>query len=173
MSSSQEYQAPKLTRRDALKALAAATGAVVLSNLPQEWKTPIVEVGVLPAHAQGASGPAPIVSNLFSFWSLNGPVSSGRPPQICQVSGSFNYFDSLGQVTNGSPVTGLFGGNQSFSTNGYFCGSCNGSSGYMVFWFNPTTCPANGTNSSIILQLVVNGRYSNVANATVRYESNT
>jgi hypothetical protein len=164
MSSSQESQSPKLTRRDALKALAAATGAVVLSNLPQEWKTPIVEVGVMPAHAQGASGPAPQISNLWSAWTSGGNSS-------CTVYGQFNYFDSLGQVTNGSTVNGSFNGNQPFSsvfpTSLWFCGTSSGSNGALVFWLNSTICPTNGTNSTIRVQLLVNGRYSNVLNGTV------
>lgn len=43
---------PTLTRRDALKTLAAVTGAVTLSSLPNQWEKPLVEVGALPAHAQ-------------------------------------------------------------------------------------------------------------------------
>jgi len=48
-------QAPEKTlgRRELLKALAAAGGAVTASSLlPGEWAKPVVEVGVLPAHAQ-------------------------------------------------------------------------------------------------------------------------
>ena len=41
-----------LSRREALKTLAAITGAVALSNLPNQWEKPVVDVGVLPAHAQ-------------------------------------------------------------------------------------------------------------------------
>jgi hypothetical protein len=41
-----------LTRRDALKTLAAITGAAALAAAPGRWETPIVEVGALPAHAQ-------------------------------------------------------------------------------------------------------------------------
>jgi hypothetical protein len=40
-----------LSRRAALKALAAATGAVAISSLPSKWETPVIEVGALPAHA--------------------------------------------------------------------------------------------------------------------------
>ena len=40
-----------LTRRDALKALAAITGAATLANLPGKWEIPLIEVGALPAHA--------------------------------------------------------------------------------------------------------------------------
>ena len=42
----------KLSRRDAIKLLGAATGATLLANLPSKWKTPELASGVLPAHAQ-------------------------------------------------------------------------------------------------------------------------
>jgi hypothetical protein len=42
----------KLSRRDALKILAAAAGATTLANLPPQWSKPGIAVGVLPAHAQ-------------------------------------------------------------------------------------------------------------------------
>jgi len=48
-------QAPEKTlgRRELLKALAAAGAAVTASSLlPGEWAKPVIEVGVLPAHAQ-------------------------------------------------------------------------------------------------------------------------
>ncbi len=41
-----------INRRQLLKILAAAAGAAALSTLPTNWKTPVVEVGALPAHAQ-------------------------------------------------------------------------------------------------------------------------
>lgn len=41
-----------LTRRQALKALAAATSGFALNFVPRSWKTPVVSVGTLPAHAQ-------------------------------------------------------------------------------------------------------------------------
>ena len=45
---------PQITRRQLLKVLLAATGAAALLTLPNKWKTPVVEVGALPAHAQGS-----------------------------------------------------------------------------------------------------------------------
>jgi hypothetical protein len=42
-----------LGRRQLLKALAATTGAIAAASmLPGEWAKPVVEAGVLPAHAQ-------------------------------------------------------------------------------------------------------------------------
>jgi hypothetical protein len=43
-----------LSRRDALKALAATSGAVALSTIPNRWESPILQVGNLPAFAQGS-----------------------------------------------------------------------------------------------------------------------
>jgi hypothetical protein len=49
-----------LGRRQLLKALAAGGGAVAgAALLPGQWAKPVVEVGVLPAHAQ-TSGPLPL-----------------------------------------------------------------------------------------------------------------
>ncbi len=42
----------KISRRDALKAAAAALGAAALANLPDKWSKPSLSAGVLPAHAQ-------------------------------------------------------------------------------------------------------------------------
>jgi hypothetical protein len=44
-----------ISRREVLKAMAAVTGAAALAGLPSKWKKPVVQVGALPAHAQGTS----------------------------------------------------------------------------------------------------------------------
>lgn len=41
-----------ISRRQALKALAAASGGLALGLIPKAWKKPAISVGVLPAHAQ-------------------------------------------------------------------------------------------------------------------------
>lgn len=46
----------KISRRDAIKILTAAAGAVALANIPDEWTKPDMNVGVLPAHAQTSAG---------------------------------------------------------------------------------------------------------------------
>jgi hypothetical protein len=57
----QEYQphsqqTPLMSRRKALKLLVASGGAVTASALLSgQWMKPVVEVGLLPAHAQGSS----------------------------------------------------------------------------------------------------------------------
>lgn len=47
-----EETSKRLSRRDALKLIGAATGAAVLANLPSKWTKPELVNGVLPAHAQ-------------------------------------------------------------------------------------------------------------------------
>jgi hypothetical protein len=50
-------KSPKeISRRDAIKILAAVAGATALVNLPDKWTKPGMEVGVLPAHAQTSLG---------------------------------------------------------------------------------------------------------------------
>ncbi|MGD9100541.1 MAG: twin-arginine translocation signal domain-containing protein [Anaerolineae bacterium] len=55
MRKDQAYREKVLSRRQLLKALIAAGGALTVSTvLPGQWSQPVVEVGVLPAHAQGS-----------------------------------------------------------------------------------------------------------------------
>ena len=50
-----------ISRRQLLKALAAASGAIAASSLlPEKWSSPALEVGVLPAHAQVSEEPISI-----------------------------------------------------------------------------------------------------------------
>ncbi len=54
----EEKQQQTISRRNLLKALAAAGGAVAATTLlPSQWTKPVVEVGVLPVHAQGSATP--------------------------------------------------------------------------------------------------------------------
>jgi hypothetical protein len=66
MSHNQEEK-HTLTRREALKTLAAITGAVSLASLPNKWESPLVEVGALPAHAQSSTTAAIRANNVGSF----------------------------------------------------------------------------------------------------------
>ncbi len=42
---------PPLSRREMLKTLAAGSGALAAAFLPERWAKPVVQTGVLPAHA--------------------------------------------------------------------------------------------------------------------------
>jgi hypothetical protein len=65
-----------LSRRDALKSLAAATGATALSALSSQWETPLVEMGALPAFAQVSGQPEPTGTPLPT----PGPTTTLAPP---------------------------------------------------------------------------------------------
>ncbi|RMD50958.1 MAG: twin-arginine translocation signal domain-containing protein [Candidatus Thermofonsia bacterium] len=67
MSEKQNRQ--QLSRRDALKVIAAVTGAATLTNLPNKWVKPVLDAGVLPAHAQTTPTPQPPNSFVVkAFW---------------------------------------------------------------------------------------------------------
>ena len=50
----EEQDKKSISRREALKAIAAVTGVAVLSSVRNDWETPLVQVGGLPAHAQAS-----------------------------------------------------------------------------------------------------------------------
>ena len=71
----------KLSRRDLLKVLAAAAGTAALSSVPNKWKTPVVDVGMLPAHAQSLSGLGAIQVTAYS--QIGAPISKLKEPNVC------------------------------------------------------------------------------------------
>jgi hypothetical protein len=65
----------KLSRRRLLKIIAATGGAVAASTLlPSKWARPVIDVGLLPAHAQVS--PGQWLSNLEANW-------TGRMAEVC------------------------------------------------------------------------------------------
>lgn len=52
----------EISRRDAMKILAAVVGATTLANIPDKWTKPDMELGVLPAHAQTSMSPHTMVA---------------------------------------------------------------------------------------------------------------
>jgi hypothetical protein len=147
-----------LSRRELLKALAAAGGALgAAAFLPGKWTKPLVEAGVLPAHAQGTMLPNPTV-DLYS---------------VSQVS-EFNYNDPAGEWdadallwawVNGGVLKAQSAGNGiCYVHEGKKIGSVGGYSGdgYTGYaWFN-TLMNCTITNASqLCIQVEVKGRPSN------------
>ena len=67
-----------VSRRQLLKTLIAAGGAVTASTLlPGEWAEPVVEIGVLPAHAQAS--PTPSVTPSLPNPCTTPPTRTPRP----------------------------------------------------------------------------------------------
>jgi hypothetical protein len=106
ISSTEEQPEPGIVgRRELLKALTATGGAVTAAALlPGKWTRPVVEVGLLPAHAQTS---ALTISNLeielqidSSASSILGPSlgASGAIGEFFLYAASFDYNDPLGLV---------------------------------------------------------------------------
>jgi hypothetical protein len=67
MSQSKKDENFVVSRRQALKALVAASGATALSSLPQKWEQPLVQVGALPALAQTSPNQYPFSHEIESI----------------------------------------------------------------------------------------------------------
>jgi hypothetical protein len=81
-----------MNRRDALKLLVGACGATTASILLSgQWVKPIVEVGVLPAHAQGS----------FTISGVTDP-----PPPAVPCSGSSPSFNVVSAIVSPPPLPG-------------------------------------------------------------------
>ena len=80
-----------LSRRDALKALAAIGGAAAASALlPEKWVKPVVEAGVLPAHAQTS-----VCSPPFTFYQCSDNVAFwNTKPSLVLVIDSMAYLNT-------------------------------------------------------------------------------
>jgi len=118
-------QNKNLSRRDALKTLVAATGAVALTSLPSQWTKPVVEVGALPAHAQGS-----FTINLVSADFPGGDSNCRADDSLIEII--FTYNDPTGNVTTGttSPT----------ATNGTYDGSL------LNFYIKMSPSGLDGTN---------------------------
>lgn len=93
------------SRRELLKALAATGGVMALSNLPGKWVKPVVEVGVLPAHAM--ISPVACTGNTVhgrqTFAYTGGAQTFTVPDGVCQLT-----VDAYG-AQGGGPAGGLGG----------------------------------------------------------------
>lgn len=106
-----------ISRRDALKALAATgAGVVAASLLPGKWEKPAMQMGVLPVHAQSS------VCNAVVEYVTEGPCQS-FPQLTCGTFdwvGQFSYtptnltptgvnVDACGEPISSSMVVGALG----------------------------------------------------------------
>ncbi len=145
----------ELSRRDALKALAAATGAVALSSIPNKWVTPLVEVGALPAHAQGLSGGLRITQ--FR-------VRTGE----CYYDATLDFIDPNNVVNGDTIVQGMACSNKSYAMAiSQITGPLRRGPGDTSFQLNYTIgvgcCTVNGT---VTAQLNASNLLSNIITTT-------
>ena len=113
----------QISRREALKALAASGGALAAAAfLPGKWAKPLVEAGVLPAHAQGSTNcPQPFIEEHGSCATAN-----------CNVPGAQFYADVRWLPDYSMQFVSLTFGGAPAEIVDYFW-----SSGIYRVWFNP------------------------------------
>jgi hypothetical protein len=87
-----------ISRRRLLKIIAAAGGAVTASSmLPAEWVKPLVEIGMLPVHAQDVS-PTLEISDLSWIIAWANLDAAAAVPYLADGAATFAFHDPLGQV---------------------------------------------------------------------------
>ena len=142
-------QAGNLNRREAIKAMAAAGGALAAAAfMPGKWTRPVVEAGVVPAHAQSTL--PGITINILQACSDVGFVD-------------FNYNDPAGLVTNDATVVAyvlpcdqtVYNGTLG-DTGGH---SGDGFTGAVSIDFFVANCTLNDLDT-ICIQLFVGSRYA-------------
>lgn len=95
-------------RRRLLQSLVAGGAAVTVKNIPQQWAKPVLDAGVLPAHAQAT---CQVESLSCSFDGLNG-----------SVTGTFDETDPLG-INPSLPIDGPGSATVAGWSDGYL-GTC-------------------------------------------------
>ena len=144
-----ENQDHDLNRRELLKVLAAAGGGLAAAAfLPGKWLKPVVEAGVLPAHAQATDTVR--ITRLGVYRIENGAQRSGSC-ELENFGGSANYQDDFCKV--GVESTQFVGSCPTLSS--WSVSSPSGScSGYL--YFNFMAC----CNSVLSVHLNVGSRQS-------------
>jgi len=84
----------KISRRDAIKLISAATGASVLANLPSKWSKPELISAALPAYAQTSCVTVTITANGedvgYLLQKFQGPSTDEGTLNLNQVYGPVN-----------------------------------------------------------------------------------
>lgn len=95
-AASEEPQGETLGRRELLKALAATGGAVTAATLlPGKWTKPVIQVGVLPAHAATS---ALLIANLEVDLVVGAAGVNATAPAWYEYFADFDYIDGLCEV---------------------------------------------------------------------------
>ncbi len=120
---SEESQEHNLNRRELLKILAAAGGGLAAAVfLPGKWLKPVVEAGVLPAHAQATD-----TLRITQLYVARDFDRSKQTVPCLQTGfhGSATYQDDLCQVSISSQLIGSCPTLSNWSAN-YFGDACSG-----------------------------------------------
>src|SRR5260221_2302486 len=107
----------KISRRDAVKILAAA-GAATLAGLPGKWAKPVLHFGALPVHAQTSAIRRALICQASKVVRIIGigPVTDTSQVQISPAAGGININYSI--VTGGGMTLISPAASGSVATNG-------------------------------------------------------
>ena len=156
------------SRRKLLKSIAAGGGAIVAGkSLPENWKRPVVDSVMLPAHAE--TSPTPTEPPTPTPTPTNTFVGTGPTPQS---TGSLDFLDPFVESAHAQQetyticiifVAGLTEYTASYSTGGFvatFMGTINAST--------TPDCSSSGSNPS----LIVNAPVAEEVDYTVNFAEN-
>ncbi|MBN1178589.1 MAG: twin-arginine translocation signal domain-containing protein [Anaerolineae bacterium] len=99
-------QQQEFTRRQALKALAAAAGGLALNFIPKTWASPIVSIGTLPAHAQISDCPGAMCAIAITTTMVEGELAMEYGDfdfSMCTPNGYYIWGGSSGDGGTSSP----------------------------------------------------------------------
>lgn len=190
----EENQTPKVTRNQFLKFLAATGSATVAAAfLPEKWIKPIMNVGVLPAHAESSLPGVPVTIGNLNFKNEIGmnsgkgrglaslkklPEMSPSPDSSYSIplSASFVYSDKNAGVTTNAHL--YLSVNSNWALNGQTIGDQHGSvtgttNGTVTFYLNaPSTLWPNalfcvGDANGSLYMITTDDRTSNPISGTM------
>ena len=154
-----------INRRELLKALGAAGGALAAAAfLPGKWTKPVVDAGVMPAHAQA--------SNLTIFSLSIQPRFGLAKPGGADWEGTFSYSDPLGEVDMNSRLystlqpcgTVLDNGETLLAADASLLPGSDGFAG-TIHMYIAINCTLNSYNNSLFVTLGAGSRTSNTISA--------
>jgi len=115
------------SRRKVLKLMAMTGGAIVTTQfMPGEWIKPVINIGTLPAHAQGSAQPL-TSTTILGLWNLDGPNPDGSRffgTATFNADGTVDFTDDTGNP-DGSTNWSLSGSTLTIPGEGDFTISGN------------------------------------------------
>ncbi len=160
-----------ISRRKILKAVAALGGAFAGTALvPGKWSSPVVDLGVVPAHAQANSDPLELIGELEIHEASPDVFDEIAPlDNAISYSAQCEYKDPLRSLTSANTTaTGKTNCSASVPTSVSYVSPERASQGYIGFLFQTALC--NLTSTEFCVKINSGSRYSNEKCALITHE---